>query len=148
MKKFFLPSLFTILLISCDPHVYNIEIDNSGLKKEIVFDCGKVDISANIIGYSQVCIFQKIKPIYPISINPNELKAPYKNQILTTTISLNGNIIKNAMSFSEESTINIVINHLKINNGDTIKLNIDKFIACKGEILQISDINLIATNKK
>ena len=51
------------------------------------------------------------------------------------------------MSFSEESTINIVINHLKINNGDTIKLNIDKFIACKGEILQISDINLIATNK-
>ncbi len=148
MKKIFLPSLFTILLISCDPHVYNIEIDNSGLKKEIVFDCGKVDISANIIGYSQVCIFQKFKPIYPISINPNELKASYKNQILTTTISLNGNIIKNAISFSEESTINIVINHSKINNGDTIKLNIDKFIACKGEILQISDINLIATNKK
>ncbi|WP_218918399.1 hypothetical protein [Porphyromonas gingivalis] len=76
------------------------------------------------------------------------MKASYKNQILTTTISLNGNIIKNAMSFSEESTINIVINHLKINNGDTIKLNIDKFIARKGEILQISDINLIATNKK
>ena len=34
MKKIFLPSLFTILLISCDPHVYNIEIDNSGLKKK------------------------------------------------------------------------------------------------------------------
>lgn len=66
MKMIFSLSLFTILFVSCDPYVYNVEIDDNGFKKEIVFDCGKVDISAHVLGLSQITIFQKFKPSCPI----------------------------------------------------------------------------------
>lgn len=148
MKMIFLLSLFTILFVSCDPYVYNVEIDDNGFKKEIVFDCGKVDISAHVLGFSQITIFQKFKPSCPISINPNELTVSYKNQILSTTVSLNGDIMKNTMDVLEESSISIVINLPKINNGDTIKLNVDKFINCRENTLKISDINLIVVSRK
>lgn len=78
--------LLTFLLISCDPYIYNIEIDNNGSNKEFVLDCGRIDISAIIIGYKQTIICQKIKPNYPIFINPHELKVSYKGQELSTDV--------------------------------------------------------------
>lgn len=51
------------------------------------------------------------------------------------------------MDISEESNLRIVINHLKINNRDTIKLNIDNFINFAEKKPQINDINLIYVNR-
>ena len=60
----------------------------------------------------------------------------------------NGNVIKDTMDISEESTLRVVINHLKINNRDTIKLNIDNFINFAEKKPQINDINFIYVNRK
>ena len=111
-------------------------------------DCGRIDISAIIIGYKQTIICQKIKPNYPIFINPNELRVSYKGQELSTDVFFNGNVIKDTMDISEESTLRVVINHLKINNRDTIKLNIDNFINFAEKKQQINDINFIYVNRK
>lgn len=146
--KIFYWVLLTFLLISCDPYIYNIEIDNNGSNKEFVLDCGRIDISAIIIGYKQTIICQKIKPNYPIFINPNELRVSYKGQELSTDVFFNGNVIKDTMDISEESTLRVVINHLKINNRDTIKLNIDNFINFAEKKPQINDINFIYVNRK
>ncbi|MDD7318743.1 MAG: hypothetical protein SOZ80_00780 [Prevotella sp.] len=147
MKKIYW-GLLTFLLISCDPYIYNIEIDNNGSKEEFVLDCGRIDISAIIIGYKQTTICQNIKPNYPIFIDPNGLKVSYKGRELSTNVFLNGNIIKDTMDIYEESTLRIVINHLKINNRDSIKLNIDNFINFAGKKPQINDINLIYINRR
>lgn len=56
--------------------------------------------------------------------------------------------MKNTMDVLEESAISIVINLPKINNGDTIKLNVDKFINYRENTLKISDINLIVVSRK
>jgi hypothetical protein len=146
--KFFILFLSFFSLSSCDPYIYNIVIDDNGFEKEINFKCGKIGISCAIIGDRQIYIHQKFKLNYPVFINTEEFKISYKGEPVQANISSDGNIIKDTKEINNETQISIMINHVVVQNGDTLKINIDNFIVCREKPVEIGDINLIFVRRK
>jgi len=138
--------LFSLLLSSCDPYIYNIVIDNNGFKKEINFECGKVDIWCSVMADRQISIFQKYKLDAPVIINPEKLEITYKGENIKPKVYLNG-IITEPIEINSEIQIRIIID-LIVKDGDILQANIDNFITCKEKPLGIGNINLILVSRR
>jgi hypothetical protein len=136
-----------ISLFSCDPHWFNIVVDDNGFERNFNFECGKIDISGSVLADKQISIFNKIKLNTIILINPEKLKITYKNEPIKSDIYINGEVIKNPIEVDGEIQMRILINTI-VQNGDILKINIDNFIVCKEKPLEIGDINLIIERHK
>ncbi len=139
--------LFSFLLSSCDPHWFNIEIDGNGFQKSFAFECGEIDVSGSTIG-EQIPILLNFKLNNPIVLNPEKFEIKYKGEeIPYSRIYLNEVLLKETKSINNNSKVRIVID-LKVQSGDTIKINVNDFILCKEQPLGIGDINLILVRRK
>jgi hypothetical protein len=143
----FILLLFFLLLSSCDPYWFNIVVDDNGFKKNIDFECGKIDVSGNVLADRQMSAFLRFKLDSPIVINPEKLEMWYRGEkVIYYRIYLNGSHLEGIKTINTDSDIRIIINSI-VQSGDTIKINIDNFILCKEQPLGIKNINLIIVRK-
>lgn len=140
----FILLFLSFLLLSCDPYILRVAIDSDGFEKTVNFECGKIDISCNVLADRQIHTYLNFKLDSPILINPQKLEVFHKGKLLATSIYLEngGGLIKDTKNIDNDGEISIVINRV-IQSGDTIRVNIDNFIVCKEEALKIGDINLV-----
>jgi len=140
--------LFFLFLSSCDLYFFNIAIDDDGFSKSFSFECGKIDVSGNIMDKSHITVSAAFKLDYPVLIDPEKFEVKYKGEAIKSIIYLNNNSpLQKIESINEDSKVRIVIRQ-KVQSGDTIKINIDNFIVCKGKPLEIGEINLVIVNRK
>lgn len=149
MKTIIFISLsFSLLLSSCDTYWFNIIVDENGFKKSLNFECGKIDVSGNVLSDRQISTFINFKIDSPIIINPEKINIRYKGEEVDYyDIYLNEVPLKEIRTVNKDSDIRIIISPT-VKNGDTVKINIDNFILCKGQSLGIGDINLIVVSRK
>jgi hypothetical protein len=138
--------LLLLSLLSCDPYILQVSMDE-GFRKEVNFDCGKVDISCSVIADRQISIHQKINLKYSIVLNPEKLRIMYKGDSIKAKIYLNEVPFQEIKQINNDNSIVIVINQ-KVQSGDTIKINIDNFMVCEKKPLEIGDINLVLVRRK
>jgi hypothetical protein len=148
IKKNILLSLFlSFLLFSCDLYIFDVIMDGD-FKKNINLECGKFDISCNIIANRQIKIEQKMELNFPVLINPERLKLTYKGHTNNNAkIYLNGALIEKAEEINGYNRMAIVIDGI-FQRGDTLKVNIDNFIVCREKPIEIGDINFVFVSRR
>lgn len=142
--KIFVLFLFSLSLLSCDPYILKVAIDENGFEKSFNFECGKVDIRGSVLADRQIHTYLNFKLNSSIVINPEKLKITHKGELLTVSVYLEnrGGLINEARNIDNESKISIVINCV-VQSGDTITVNIDNFILCEDKPLEIGNISLV-----
>jgi hypothetical protein len=143
----FIILLFSLSLFSCDPYIFRIAIDDDGFETSLNFECGKIDVSGKIIADRQIFVILRLKLISPILIDPDKIEVMFDKRVVNSNFFLNDNPLKEIKSINNDDRICITINQ-KVQNGDTLKINIDHFIACKEKSLKIGDINLVIVPRK
>ena len=143
--------LLAFSLTSCDPTFFRISIDGGAFEKKISFDCGSIVFHGTVLADRQINATLKFNLDYPVLLNPEKLEITHKEEFLTATrISLYerrrggawGVRMQEERMISGNTEIGIVIDRT-VHAGDTMKINIDNFILCKENPLEIGDINLI-----
>ncbi|WP_056928538.1 hypothetical protein [Candidatus Symbiothrix dinenymphae] len=140
----FILLLFSLSLLSCDPYILRVTIDSNGFEKSFNFECGKVDVRGSVLADRQIHTYLNFKLNSPIVINPDKLEIIHKGELLTSSVYLEngGGLIKDVRNINSDGTISIVINQV-VQSGDTITVNIDNFILCNGNPLEIGNISLV-----
>lgn len=138
--------LFSLSLLSCDPHTFNVVIDDKGFEKCFNFECAKIDVSGHIIADRQISTFLKFKLNVPVSINSEKLQVTYNGEKVASKIYLNDVILDGVKNINNDSKIRILMNQI-IKEGDTLKVNVDEFILCKEKPIDIGNINMVFVRK-
>ena len=145
--RIFILLYFFLSFLSCDPYWYNIKIDDNGFETNLNFECGSINVSSKVIADRQFFLILRLKPNYPILINPEKFEVSYEGKAIDSKIFLNDTSLKEIKSIDKDSKVSITINQ-KVQRGDTLKINIDNFILCEEKPLNIGYINLIFVPRK
>ncbi|WP_291528453.1 hypothetical protein [Bacteroides sp. UBA939] len=139
--------LLSFSLFSCDPYIFRVAIDGNSFEKSFNFECGKIDISGHVLANSQTSIFLKFNLSSPIMINPENMKAVHKGELLAAEVFLsNVGLMDKAKAINNNDEVRIIIDRV-IKSGDTITVNIDDFILCADIPFNIGDVNFIFVHR-
>jgi len=142
--KIFVLLLFSLSLLSCDPYILRVAIDDNGFEKSFNFECGEVNLRCSVLADRQVSTLLKFKLNSSVEINPAHLEITHRGEILNSNISLNGTLLEETKNINNDDKVRIIINRV-VQSGDTLTVNIDNFIVCNGNPLEIGNISLVFT---
>lgn len=146
-NKFVMKSAYVFLFVlalcfvSCDPPIFQVPIDGT-YKKEIGFECGKIDMECNTIGGISFNIQQIYHITSSVNISPKSLSVRYKDKDIKYTVYLNGTAIKELQNVLNDNIV--VINFAeKVCKNDTITINLDNFLYCKEKPINAGNIHFV-----
>jgi hypothetical protein len=137
-------AVLALCFISCDPPIFQVPIDGT-YKKEIGFECGKIDMECNTIGGISFNIKQVYHIINSINISPKSLSIKHKDKDIKYTIYLNGIAVNKLQNVLNDDIVVISFAE-KVSNNDTITINLDNFLYCNEKPINAGDIYFVFNN--
>lgn len=131
--------------MSCDPPIFLVSIDNR-YKKEIEFDCGKIDVECNTLGGVSFTIKQVYRITNSLDVSPKKLSIKYKNNDIKYTVYLNGTLINERGKIRNDDVV-VVCFTKKVQKNDTIIVNLNDFLHCNGNPINTGNIFFVVDNK-
>ena len=131
---------FCLLLISCDPPIFQVDIDDSP-KKTIGFEWGEMEMTCISLAGS-FNITQVLHSFSPIAINPKSILIRNNGEIVKYEVYLNGHLVSDIQNIKNNDVVAIFFEK-KNNKNNEVIINFDRYLIYDEQPIIMGDIILV-----